>query len=108
MMSDYILLETAPTSILRGGIFNTIASFNVDSIGLAFENIDVKIDTGCSVSTLSLQRYKLSESFYKRCKERDIKDNLPYMLSYGVETGGSKHNIPVRNWWKITCAEDAG
>lgn len=103
MMNDYILLEMVPTSVGCGGAFNTIASFNIDSIGLTFENIDVKIDTGCSVSTLSLQRYKLSEGFYKRCKERDIKGNVPYMLSYGVETGGRKHNIPVGFEDKMKC-----
>lgn len=98
-----MLLEMTPTSIGRGGSFIALAGFDINSIGLAFENIDVKIDTGCSVSTLSMQRYRLSGEFCKSCKEQDIKNNIPYMLSYGVETGGRRHSIPVSYEEKMDC-----
>lgn len=103
MTNEFMLLEITPTSLGRGGSFTTLASFDIASIGLTFQNVDVKVDTGCSVSTLSLQRYKLSEGFCKSCKEQDIRNNVPYMISYGIETGGRKHKRPLSFEEKMEC-----
>ncbi|MCM1092001.1 MAG: hypothetical protein NC092_00195 [Butyrivibrio sp.] len=103
MTNDHMMVEIMPTGIGRGGSFVTLASFDVESIGLTFENIDVKVDTGCSVSTLSLQRYKLSEEFCRKCKEQDIKNDVSYMLSYGIESGGRKHKKPLTLEDKMDC-----
>ncbi len=47
-----------PTPDGLGGSFNTFASFTLDNIKAPFQNVRVKIDTGCSISTIPLAKFK--------------------------------------------------
>lgn len=83
-------------------------------LGMCFQNINVKIDTGCPYSTIPIQRLNMSASQVEPYKRNDanklISDIQHHMrngyamkqaiqkesknsfkLSYGVESGGRKH-----------------
>lgn len=54
--------------------------------------LEVKIDTGCSYSTIPLKRLEMyTEYELNRMKKKDILDKIDYKISYGVETGGQRH-----------------
>ena len=90
-MSNYIRIPMVKTSNGIGGSFYAYASFKLDHISTRFINVDVKIDTGCSISTIPLKRIWGSTYSCYKLKEKDISDNIPYCVSYGVETGGQIH-----------------
>ncbi len=53
-MNDYIRLVAKETK--NGGYtFVTTASFKIDNIVVPFSNVDVKIDLGCSLTTIPIQ-----------------------------------------------------
>lgn len=78
----------------EGGIFYTLASFkvNMGNFILRFNDVPTVIDTGCEGSTLHLGNARLKDS--RQLKERDIRNDVEYTLSYGVDTLGSNKKIP--------------
>lgn len=63
----------------------------------------VKIDTGCSISTIPLARFQALKVFCDSLKAVDIEENIHYEISYGVETGGEKHKKPDTYEEKMSC-----
>lgn len=49
-MNDYILCRLDSTSAGIGGTFSTTATFQLDNVPVLFQDVQVKIDTGCAVS----------------------------------------------------------
>lgn len=101
-MNKYIKLIMKPDNH-GGGSFSTFASFELDNIDAQFNNVGVKIDTGCSVSTIPLAKFSLLDTIIKELKHNDIVNKVDYMFSYGVESGGKKHSIPKNDNDKIAC-----
>ena len=62
MMNKYIEIEMRPATCGIGGSFSTEASFCLDNFKAVFYDIEVKIDTGCSISTIPLKRLKVSDT----------------------------------------------
>lgn len=92
-----------PTIKGGGGSFNTFASFKLNNMDNSFENVSVKIDTGCSISTIPLSKFELPDSMLSKLKSEDINSGIDYLISYGVETGGRKHAIPKTYDDKMAC-----
>lgn len=103
MMNKYIRIVMTPTKCGIGGSFTTVASFKLDNILSPFSNVQIKIDTGCSISTIPLARFKALNSLCDKLKYDDISKNVFYVSSYGVETGGKEHSIPITDDEKIKC-----
>lgn len=103
MMNDYLEIPLIPSGN-GGGSFSCKANFKIDNINSFFQNVDVKIDTGCSVSTIPVRRLNVSESICNQLKHDDIDNNVNSILSYGVETGGLSHKIPKTNRQKMKCS----
>lgn len=103
MMNKYIEIEMQPTTCGIGGSFSTDASFCLDNFKAPFHDIEVKIDTGCSISTIPLKRLKVSDTLCRSLKMADVMNDIPYFLSYGIESGGLKHEVPVTNDEKMAC-----
>lgn len=103
MTNQYIEIEMLPTAYGVGGLFHTKASFSLDNLKSPFYNIEVKIDTGCSISTIPVKRLKVSDTLCKTLKGMDISGHVPYYLSYGVESGGLKHATPITDKDKMDC-----
>lgn len=104
MMNNFIEIEMMPTASGVGGSFHTRAGFTLDNFRSPFLDIEVKIDTGCSISTIPLQRLKVSNTLCKVLKRVDICNHVPYYLSYGVESGGLKHKRPITEDEKMNCS----
>lgn len=75
----------------------------MDNFQSPFYDIEVKIDTGCSISTIPLKRLKVSDTLCKILKGIDISNCIPYYISYGVESGGLKHTVPQTDGEKMNC-----
>ena len=103
MTNKFIEIEMTPAANGIGGTFSTAASFRLDNFKAPFYDIEVKIDTGCSVSTIPLKRLKVSDLLCESLKKIDVIYEVPYFLSYGIESGGLKHTIPVANSEKMEC-----
>lgn len=103
MMNSYLKIEMQPAACGRGGTFSARASFRLDNFTAPFSGIEVKIDTGCSISTIPLKRLQVSDGLCRILKKADLIDNIPYFLSYGVESGGFRHDIPVTDSEKMEC-----
>ncbi len=103
MMSKYIKIRMRPTGIGIGGAFSVPASFKLDNVNTPFKNVDVKIDTGCSVSTIPLAKFKAHGLNFDTLKRDDITNNIDYITSYGVETGGKNHKVPKTYDEKMVC-----
>lgn len=103
MMNKFIEIEMTPTANGIGGSFSTAASFRLDHFKAPFYDIEVKIDTGCSISTIPLKRLKVSDSLCSALKKMDVTNKVPYFLSYGIESGGLRHTIPVSDTEKMDC-----
>lgn len=93
-MNKYIKLLMQPTVKGDGGSFNTFASFKLDNVSTPFSNVSVKIDTGCSISTVPMAKFSLLKPMLNQLKSDDITNEVDYILSYGVESGGKKHTMP--------------
>lgn len=104
MTNKYIEIEMAETTCGVGGSFSSEASFVLDNFKAPFYDIGVKIDTGCSISTIPLKRLKVSDALCKSLKKVDIANHTPYYLSYGVESGGLKHTAPITDEEKMDCS----
>lgn len=92
-----------PTACGIGGSFAAEASFCLDNFKAPFYDIEVKIDTGCSISTIPLKRLKVSDTLCRTLKRMDVMNGTPYFLSYGVESGGIRHEAPVTDDEKMEC-----
>lgn len=77
--------------------------FRLDNFNAPFYDIEVKIDTGCSISTVPLRRLKVSDTLCKTLKKIDIINEIPYFLSYGIESGGLRHTVPITVDEKMEC-----
>lgn len=104
MTNKYIKIEMQPTACGIGGSFSTEARFSLDNFRAPFYDVEVKIDTGCSISTIPLKRLNVSDALCKTLKKIDISNNVSYYLSYGVESGGMKHTVPVTDREKMECS----
>lgn len=104
MMNKFIEIEMTSTLLGVGGSFHTWARFTLDNFRSPFLDIEVKIDTGCSISTIPLKRLKVSDTLCKILKQTDISNHIPYYLSYGVESGGIRHVKPITEEEKMGCA----
>lgn len=102
MMNSYIELELNPNKY-GGGSFDCKANFKLDNFNTLFQNIDVKIDTGCAISTIPVRKLKVSDTICKKLKSADIDNQLFSLRSYGVETGGLKHIEPKTKRQKMKC-----
>lgn len=102
-MNKYIKIKMIPTKQGVGGSFITQANFKLDNIEMPFIDITVKIDTGCSISTIPVRKLNVSKSIRSTLKLNDIRDNIKYYLSYGIETGGEKHKVPELLEEKMQC-----
>lgn len=102
-MSNYIYCEMRPTNSGIGGTFEVLSSFKLDNIPSPFNDVIVKIDTGCSISTIPLAGFRVLRFFCERLKRDDIRKGIPYQLSYGVESAGMKHKKPVTDQDKLDC-----
>lgn len=69
MTNSYVAIEMIPTAYGIGGSFSTEASFCLDNFKAPFYDIEVKIDTGCSISTIPLKRLKVSDTLCKMLKK---------------------------------------
>ncbi len=104
MTSKYIKIKMTPMLSGNGGSFITTATFRLDNVKALFQNIPVKIDTGCSLSTIPLARFRTVTSLCNCLKSDDIVKNVKYQVSYGVETGGQKHILPETYSEKMCCS----
>lgn len=103
MTNKYIKIIMTPSRNNIGGSFTTFASFKLDNIDPYFSNIEVKIDTGCSISTIPLAKFNTLNKLCNNLKHQDIKNNVPWLISYGVETSGEKHFQPETLDEKMNC-----
>ena len=103
MTNKYIEIEMLPTACGIGGSFSAKANFCLDNFKAPFYDIEVKIDTGCSISTIPLKRLKVSDNLCETLKKIDVINGVPYFLSYGIESGGLRHEVPVTDVEKIEC-----
>ncbi len=103
MMNKFIEIEMTPTTFGVGGAFHAKADFALDNFQSPFYDIEIKIDTGCSISTIPLRRLKVSDTLCKVLKRLDISNDVPYYLSYGVESGGLRHAEPTTEEEKMNC-----
>lgn len=60
MIKKYLEAELVPNAY-GGGSFMCTASFKLDNISTHFQNINVKIDTGCSISTIPVKKLNVSD-----------------------------------------------
>ena len=102
MKRSYFAIELTPY-INGGGYFEGKARFTLDNFEVPFNRVNVKIDTGCSVSTIPVKRLNIPSIICKRLKKKDIEDHKETMISYGVETGGTFHVEPVTKKQKLKC-----
>ncbi len=104
MTNKFIRIKQTPTKFGIGGSFLTTASFRLDNLEAPFTKVIVKIDTGCSVSTIPLFKVGIKERVCSNLKAKDIMEKIPYLISYGVETGGEKHKSPKSDEEKMECS----
>lgn len=72
--------------------------------GMYVYDTPFKIDTGCSISTIPYCKLiPLSSAELLDLKRIDIESNTPYVLSYGVESSGMHHSVPVTFEEKLNC-----
>ncbi len=104
MMNEFLELELIPNANGCGGTFIATADFSLDNFRTRFKDIEVKIDTGCSVSVIHSERLQIPRVLSQTKKIADINANIPFLCSYGVETGGLPHDIPKTFGEKASCS----
>ena len=104
MTNNYIKISMIPTKHGIGGSFVTKANFKLDNMKMPLYNVEVKIDTGCSISTITAKKLNIPLSKLSQLKIEDIENNIAYHLSYGVETGGQRHTEPRTFNEKMKCS----
>ena len=102
-MRSYFAIELTPGPY-GGGYFEGKASFRLDNLNLVFNKVPVKIDTGCSTSTIPVRKLGVSKIVCNKIKEKDIRENIKSVLSYGIETGGNIHLKPVTKHQQLKCS----
>lgn len=83
MMNKFVMVEMVSTISGIGGSFFKTASFKLDNVLAPFSNVPVKIDTGCSISTIPLARFQALKFFCESLKSQDIRNGIHYEISYG-------------------------
>lgn len=75
--------------------FRTLANIAIPSIGVTgFEDINVKIDTGCSYTSIPVQKLGLSEEIARHYKKLDSDNNsIKKEISFGVNDSTDKRNM---------------
>lgn len=81
MTNKFIMVEMVPTISGIGGLFFTTASFKLDNISTSFNNVPVKIDTGCFISTIPLARFQALKFFCESLNSRDISSGVHFEIS---------------------------
>lgn len=66
----------------------TTASFKLDNIRAPFSNVLVKIDTGCSISTIPLARFQALKGFCDSLKAADIEKMYIMKSAMGLRQEG--------------------
>ncbi len=99
MTNDYLEINMTETDY--GSAFYCKADFLLDNMSTYFRDVEVKIDTGCSFSTIPVKRLGIAEKICKQLKISDIENKVDYLRSYGIETGGKIHFVPVTKRQKI-------
>lgn len=102
MTNDYLEIELTPNKY-GGGSFSCSAQFKLDSFNTLFQDVEVKIDTGCSVSTIPLKKLGIPDAMCRKLKSIDIDNHTGYIRSYGVETGGQSHTEPQTKRSRMKC-----
>ncbi len=102
-MNKYLEIELTP-NLLGGGSFYCSASFRLDNIKTSFQDIEVKIDTGCSISTIPAKKLNVSDILCRTLKSKDIDNEITSVRSYGIETGGQFHRKPRTKRQKMKCS----
>jgi hypothetical protein len=59
-----------------------------------FSNVKIKLDTGCTYSTIIFRKLKDDDILVEDFKRSDIRNKVPHRYSYGVESGGKTHKRP--------------
>lgn len=97
MMNNYV------KSILnRKNEFRIQSVFTLFDTKIAVNNL--KIDTGCGFTIFPLKTLGMFTTLEAQMfKLKDIRNNVKYSLSYGVETGGERHIIPQTEQDKMCC-----
>lgn len=103
MTNNYLELELIPNNNGIGGSFIAAADFSLDNFRTRFKDIEVKIDTGCSVSVIHSERLQIPRILSQTKKISDINAGIPFLCSYGVESGGMHHVIPQAFGEKVSC-----
>lgn len=83
-----------PSANGLGGSFISTATFKLDNMPFTFNNISVKIDTGCSISVVPLAKIIIQREILDQLKDYDIRNNISSIVSYGVETGSNRPRRP--------------
>lgn len=102
-MSNYIKVQFKPNRNGIGGSFPVKISLKLDNLPYELKNIDAKIDTGCSISVIHLAKIQNNTSSLIQLKDNDLRNNVSYLESYGVETGGTKHSALITHNDKLNC-----
>lgn len=84
MTNNYLYLELFPNGNGCGGSFIAYADFSLDNFRTRFKGIEVKIDTGCSVSVINSEKLQIPKVLSQTKKIADITANIPFLCSYGV------------------------
>ena len=72
MTNDYLEINLTETDY--GSAFYCKADFLLDNMSMYFRDVEVKIDTGCSFSTIPVKRLGIAEKICKQLKISDIEN----------------------------------
>ena len=124
MNNDYIKVKLNSNNEFR------VNNVSLSVLGMSFQNVNVKIDTGCGYTTIPIQRMNMTPAQAIIYKQNDVMQLLNrlnkhidngnsvkqaliieqgnyFKLSYGVETGGRKHKgINFLNYQDIINASE--
>lgn len=95
-MSNYLFVE------MKNNAF--YCSMCLSILNDYYESIRVKVDTGCNYSTIPFHKLKNDDILCRRYKEEAIKSNVKMKQSYGVESGGLRHDKPQTFSEKLDCS----
>lgn len=97
MMNKYIRC-----AINKKNEFRVESEFILFNTKIMINNL--KIDTGCGFTTFPLKTLgAFTSAEANQFKLNDIRNQVKYTLSYGVETGGQKHKNPQTEQDKMQC-----
>ena len=97
MSNNFIVIE------MNNNAFVTDMSVSIPDLGINVCTCKCKIDTGCSYSTIPFFRLEPLMNNALELKSKDIFNKVPYMQTYGVESGGDTHSKPQTFDEKMEC-----